>query len=175
MPYVPKTDWKYNDVLSEMDMNRIEGGIAEGKQLLDAHAADKSNPHGVTATQIGAETPDGAQAKVNTHVIDKNNPHGVTAAQVGAIEKGTSNTSVSKYTAVLQAVDTRSVALGYEGSGKLTTVTEKDGAITVKTTTLGYDGSGKLTAVTEVVGGVTVTTTLGYTGSQLTGITKAVV
>ncbi|TCP57784.1 hypothetical protein EV586_102228 [Tumebacillus sp. BK434] len=64
MPYVPKTDWKYNDVLSEKDMNRIEEGIAEGKQLVVAHAADKNNPHGVTAAQIGAETPAGAQEKV---------------------------------------------------------------------------------------------------------------
>lgn len=54
MPYVPKTNWQYNEVLSEKDMNRIEGGIVEGKQLLDAHAADKNNPHAVTAEQLGA-------------------------------------------------------------------------------------------------------------------------
>ncbi len=32
---------------------------------LDAHTANTSNPHGVTTTQIGAETPAGAQAKAN--------------------------------------------------------------------------------------------------------------
>lgn len=34
---------------------------------LDAHAGDKENPHVVTVTQIGAETPTGAQSKVDTH------------------------------------------------------------------------------------------------------------
>ena len=33
---------------------------------VETHAANHSNPHGVTTTQIGAETPSGAQAKVNT-------------------------------------------------------------------------------------------------------------
>lgn len=36
------------------------------KSTLDSHINNKSNPHGVTAAQIGAETPAGAQAKANT-------------------------------------------------------------------------------------------------------------
>ncbi|TCP57783.1 hypothetical protein EV586_102227 [Tumebacillus sp. BK434] len=54
MPYIPKTNWQYNDVLTEKDMNRIESGLIEGTQLLESHAADKSNPHDVTAEQLGA-------------------------------------------------------------------------------------------------------------------------
>ena len=66
------------------------------------HIDNKSNPHGVTAAQVGAETPTGAQEKVNTHANLKNNPHSVTAAQVGAatptqlaakVDKPTSATS----------------------------------------------------------------------------------
>ncbi|ASS75752.1 hypothetical protein CIG75_12670 [Tumebacillus algifaecis] len=67
MSYVPKTDWNNNDVLSEKDMNRIEGGIAEWRQLTEDHTVDKNNPHGVTVEQIGAETPTGAQEKVDAH------------------------------------------------------------------------------------------------------------
>ena len=50
-----------------------------------AHEADITNPHAVTTSQIGAETPAGAQAKVDAHAGDSNNPHNVTAAQVGAL------------------------------------------------------------------------------------------
>lgn len=53
-----------------------------------AHIADKKNPHGVTVAQIGAETPEGAQQKINAamaaHKADQNNPHGVTTTQIGA-------------------------------------------------------------------------------------------
>lgn len=67
MPYNPKT-WKYDDLATEADLNRIEQGVAQA-----------------TTTAKAAETPAGAQAKVNAHANNKNNPHSVTAAQVGAI------------------------------------------------------------------------------------------
>ncbi|WP_149679699.1 hypothetical protein [Thermoclostridium caenicola] len=35
--------------------------------LIESHKTDRNNPHGVTAEQIGAETPAGAQSKVDTH------------------------------------------------------------------------------------------------------------
>ena len=47
---------------------------------LSAHTTNTTNPHGVTAAQVGA-TP-------AAHATDTNNPHGVTAAQVGAIDQG---------------------------------------------------------------------------------------
>lgn len=40
MSYKAKTDWQYDDVVTENDMNRIEGGIQENKQGLAAHLAD---------------------------------------------------------------------------------------------------------------------------------------
>lgn len=53
---------------------------------LAAHLADKTNPHGVTAAQVGAD-PSGSAAAVQEnltdHENDKENPHKVTKAQVG--------------------------------------------------------------------------------------------
>ena len=53
------------------------------------HAANKNNPHGVTAAQVGADTKGAAaavQANLDAHTTNKNNPHEVTAAQAGAAE-----------------------------------------------------------------------------------------
>ena len=56
-------------------------------KYIDTHKSDNSNPHGVTAAQVGAD-PSGSAAAVNAktdgHIADKNNPHGVTAKDVGA-------------------------------------------------------------------------------------------
>lgn len=53
---------------------------------LAAHLANKTNPHGVTAAQVGAD-PSGSAAAVQKnltdHKNDKENPHEVTKAQVG--------------------------------------------------------------------------------------------
>ena len=72
---------------------------ANDKKVSD-HIADKSNPHGVTAAQVGAysktETYSQAQvngkvssveAKTDSHISNKNNPHEVTAKQVGALSE----------------------------------------------------------------------------------------
>lgn len=59
---------------------------------LSSHTSDKSNPHGVTAEQAGAD-PKGAaaavQEKLDTHTGNKNNPHNVTCDQIGAIKSST--------------------------------------------------------------------------------------
>ena len=78
------------------------------------HIANKQNPHGVTAAQVGAiptaqkgaangvATLDANRqlissqipTNITSHIANRQNPHGVTAAQVGAIpttQKGTSN------------------------------------------------------------------------------------
>ncbi len=49
------------------------------KNLIEGHADNESNPHKVTTSQIGAETPTGAQAKVNTHE-NKTSTHGATSS-----------------------------------------------------------------------------------------------
>lgn len=77
-------------------------------EKLNTHIADKTNPHGVTASQVGLGSVDNtsdmnkpvstaqataiadakkagsdAQSNLNTHIANKSNPHGVTASQVG--------------------------------------------------------------------------------------------
>lgn len=64
------------------------GEAADVQKNLDAHTGNKSNPHGVTAAQVGADPAGSAaavQANLNSHTGNRGNPHGVTAAQVGAI------------------------------------------------------------------------------------------
>lgn len=88
------------------------GKIAKAVSNLIAHLANKSNPHGVTAAQVGAVpttrkvngkalssdislsasdvgadasgAASGVQTNLNNHANNKNNPHGVTVAQIGA-------------------------------------------------------------------------------------------
>lgn len=87
---------------------------------------------------------------------------------------GTSNQDINLFKALNQRIDTRSVELAYDGEGRLSTVTEKDGETTVKTVSLTYDGDGNLTTVTEQVGGQTITITLSYTNGNLTSVTRSV-
>jgi len=54
---------------------------------LSAHLANLSNPHAVTAAQVGAATTaslSSTDATVSAHLANLSNPHAVTAAQVGA-------------------------------------------------------------------------------------------
>ena len=59
---------------------------------INSHIANKSNPHNLSAAQLGSYTKDETdalvaqyQALVLAHSSNKNNPHGVTALQVGAV------------------------------------------------------------------------------------------
>src|SRR5690606_12093888 len=78
------------------NLSNLQGGSATERYHLTkaerdslvAHLADTNNPHQVTPEQIGAETPSGAQAKVDAHASRTDNPHRVTAAQVGAYPVG---------------------------------------------------------------------------------------
>lgn len=56
----------------------------DAQTSIDSHAANKSNPHGVTAAQVGSPT----TAQFTAHAGDKENPHDVTYAQVGADKAG---------------------------------------------------------------------------------------
>lgn len=110
-----KTTWATGDIITAAKLNNLETQYDEAKADLDAHeaAADPhpqyatdtdlsahtgniSNPHGVTAAQAGAETPSGAQAKVDAHGNLTNNPHNVTAAQAGAEPAFTKNSGFNK-------------------------------------------------------------------------------
>ncbi len=63
----------------------------------DTHLSNTSNPHAVTAAQVGADVAGSAaavQSNLNTHTSDTSNPHSVTTAQIGAIpttQKGVAN------------------------------------------------------------------------------------
>ena len=89
-------------------ITEIQTKLSSSAQTSDNHIANKSNPHGVTASQVGLgnvnNTADKdkpvstaqataiasakaagttAQTNLTTHTNNKSNPHGVTAAQVG--------------------------------------------------------------------------------------------
>jgi len=55
---------------------------ASTNSILYAHAASATNPHAVSAAQVGAEP---ANANLQAHVASSTNPHSTTAVQVGAI------------------------------------------------------------------------------------------
>ncbi|MEM7585055.1 MAG: cellulose binding domain-containing protein [Acidobacteriota bacterium] len=59
--------------------------IATDGGILDAHLGDFTNPHRVTAEQVGAIS----EVALEAHVTDFTNPHQVTAEQVGAISQAT--------------------------------------------------------------------------------------
>ena len=90
--------------------SKIQEKIKQLADNISSHLANKSNPHGVTAAQVGLgnvnNTSDAnkpvstaqaasiadaksagtsAQTSINNHTANKNNPHGVTASQVGAL------------------------------------------------------------------------------------------
>lgn len=64
------------DAVSEAELTFDPATQAE----LDAHAGNTSNPHSVTAAQVGAAS----ASDLTSHENDTSNPHNVTAAQVGA-------------------------------------------------------------------------------------------
>ncbi|ASS75760.1 hypothetical protein CIG75_12710 [Tumebacillus algifaecis] len=79
-------------VLTSSDRRR---SIGIAKQLdLKAHTDDKSNPHGVTPTKIGAETPAGAQAKVDAHANKATGAHKASAISIEDAAKQFTATNV---------------------------------------------------------------------------------
>lgn len=121
MSYDKQTWNKYDDLKTEEEniengavvtdnrMNHIEGGIeandkanASQSQSINKHIGDISNPHKVTALQVGAYSKNESDEKlatqkqaIDSHVNNKANPHEVTANQVGAYTKTESDTKFS--------------------------------------------------------------------------------
>lgn len=134
--------------------------LAQHKSRHATGGADALSP-----ADIGAAS----AADLTAHLADVA-PHSGYVAQLGA-----DNQVVNLFKALNQQIDTRNVTLTYDANGRLTTVTEKDGATTVKTTSLSYDANGNLTTVTEQVAGKTITITLTYDASgNLTSIARSV-
>lgn len=91
MAFLPRIIEKFLDMANLKKHNDNYSDIKAELDKHDTHVANKKNPHEVTAAQVGAETPTGAQAKanavlesLNAHKTDLNNPHGVTPALIGA-------------------------------------------------------------------------------------------
>ncbi|WP_067843571.1 hypothetical protein [Amphibacillus sediminis] len=53
MTYEKKTDWQFDDVVTEKDANRWEKGIDDAHKHIDDHVQDQANPHHVTKEQVG--------------------------------------------------------------------------------------------------------------------------
>lgn len=79
-------------VVTDNRMNHIEEGIY-------SHTIDISNPHKVTAAQVGLDKVDNvkqaSKVEFDSHVNNKSNPHAVTAYQVGAYTKAESDAKVA--------------------------------------------------------------------------------
>jgi YD repeat-containing protein len=137
---------------------------------------------GTTANNRGgqmnfATKADGGNLAVR-FTIDKDGkvytPNNTLDSGSGSVIFGGGNQSTFKTQALEINTDTRSVTLGYDAYGNLTTITEKDAGTTVSTTTLNYT-NGMITSVVQVAGGNTITTTLSYdSAGNLTGTTKTV-
>lgn len=90
------------------------------------------------------------------------------------IEKVASDTHVLAYQSLMFPVHTRKTTFGYDGLGRLETITEKSGETVVKQTTLAYNPDGTVATVTEVADGDTVIRTLVYTSGRLTDEVRSV-
>ena len=89
-------------------------GDEDIQQILNEHIANKQNPHGVTAAQVGAYTKAETNNLINTHINNKQNPHSVTAAQVGTYTK-------TEITNLINTAISESVVTGsYIGDGTAT-------------------------------------------------------
>lgn len=64
MPYT-KTTWNTSDDITSPKLNNAEQGIKDAHDDLSAHSANTTNPHAVTASQVGAYAKNEVDVKVN--------------------------------------------------------------------------------------------------------------
>ena len=70
----------------QLDTKADQSSLDTTNTNLSNHTSNTSNPHNVTATQVGADpagSAQGVQDNLDTHTGNTNNPHSVTKAQVG--------------------------------------------------------------------------------------------
>lgn len=114
-----------NKIVNEAIKDAKSAGTTAQNQVSD-HTSNKSNPHGVTKSQVGLGNVDNtsdankpvstaqataiadakkagtdAQSNIDTHTGNKNNPHGVTAEQLGLgnVQNVSTNDQTPTYTA----------------------------------------------------------------------------
>lgn len=127
------------------------------------------------AGNISATTVQAAINELDSKKAGKDQANTWTLRQTFAagVQDGDGNRDVSLIYSVQHQAHTRSTVLTYT-NGRLTKVEEKDGSTVVKTTTLNYDASGRLTSVVETAGGVSVISTFGYDGNgNLISVTRS--
>ncbi|WP_424349272.1 pyocin knob domain-containing protein [Latilactobacillus sp. 5-91] len=89
------TPWRR--IVNSIDLDNIT-------RNLNSHTGNKTNPHGVTAGQVGAYTTKDIDSKVAqlrsetaAHTGSKSNPHSVTAGQTGAYTKSETDTKINSH------------------------------------------------------------------------------
>ena len=104
---------------AKQSAEEAEGIAGQLSEKYDGHLVDKTNPHGVTAEQIGAYTKDEVDRKVNSasvmaesamtqigvHEYNHQNPHGVTASQIGAYTKDEVDCKVDEVGIIAEGAD----------------------------------------------------------------------
>lgn len=80
----------YDNTESEREATNVQEALDEAFGEIDSHVGSTSNPHSVTAEQVGAYTTtqsdtnfEPKNANIQSHISSTNNPHVVTKSQVG--------------------------------------------------------------------------------------------
>lgn len=133
--------------------------------ILTGHISDTSDPHGTTLTQTNLNLttlrgPDGVAGGTGP-VVDDN-------LQIGDEDLTLEIKSVTLDTS------NRSMAMTRDGNGRLSTVVEKDGLITIKTSTFTYDAQDRITTAVYTANGKTATHTYTYNLDGSVDVTKVV-
>lgn len=71
--------------MGKIKQQELDTSVTTKLSNSDSHIANTSNPHGVTASQVGAEP---ANANIQNHIASTSNPHATTYSQVGAAASG---------------------------------------------------------------------------------------
>lgn len=126
MSYSGKTDWKYDDLVTEQDLNRIEAGIVDHETRIGAAEADLSDAppaevtltHGMQVVVAPRKTPFRMQSLRGRTVIDETGMHHVVNPYIrrygenllppfteASSLSGTGQTVISPYEAELNAFE----------------------------------------------------------------------
>lgn len=101
---------KAAEAMNAKDADAAQKTADAAQSAIADHIANKDNPHGVTAAQVGAYTKEEADEALRVHTSNKENPHGVTAAQVGAYTMGEVDTRFESIQEQINALDAKVTA-----------------------------------------------------------------
>lgn len=92
--------------ISGNDLQNWNGSSWDTVELDHSHHTNTSNPHSVTAAQVGAAS----AATLSAHTANTSNPHSVTAAQAGALSTANNLSDVSNSASALANIGGASTA-----------------------------------------------------------------